>query len=485
MAARVKTQILVIGSGAGGASCAALLAKAGYQVTVLEEGGHYPHDAVPNKAASAMNKMWRASGLTVALGRAPIAYAEGRCVGGGTEINSAIFQNAPPEILDFWAEEIDDFSAGDLQDGYDWAYEALNVSTSKAGAKLGAPSEILARAASAMGWAHKELPRAEKNCKGTNLCAFGCPTGGKQSMSSTLLPAACKNGAKILPHCRVVKIVTKDGRVRETHALKKLENGAVEKLTIEADAVFVACGTIHTAHILQKSKCKSARSSAFQLHPTLRVLAEFDEEIAAADAKLPLYAVTEFLPNLRMGGSVFTDSTFGMALAENWPARGHLIDKYKNLAAYYVMIRPQGWGRVRGLPAFSDPLVTYGLTQADKKLLLDGLGKLSESLFKAGAKKIYPGIKGHNGWGGAGALQADISNRHYLRKLNLMSIHLFSSCSPLHNERGNDSYGKINGLDNLYVADASLVPSAPCVNPQATIMAFTKRAIDKFIAEDK
>jgi choline dehydrogenase-like flavoprotein len=38
-----------------------------------------------------------------------------------------------------------------------------------------------------------------------------------------------------------------------------------------------------------------------------------------------------------------------------------------------------------------------------------------------------------------------------------------------------DSFGLVHGSDNVYVNDASLLPDAPGVNPQASIMAIAAR----------
>ena len=54
-------------------------------------------------------------GLLTTLG-SQIAFAEGRCVGGGTEINSAIFQRTPGSVLSQWsaAHGIGDFNLAHL-----------------------------------------------------------------------------------------------------------------------------------------------------------------------------------------------------------------------------------------------------------------------------------------------------------------------------------------------------------------------------------
>ena len=45
-----------------------------------------------------------------------------------------------------------------------------------------------------------------------------------------------------------------------------------------------------------------------------------------------------------------------------------------------------------------------------------------------------------------------------------------------------DSNGRVHGVENLYVSDASAIPDSPGVNPQATVMALALRAARRYLA---
>ena len=47
---------------------------------------------------------------------------------------------------------------------------------------------------------------------------------------------------------------------------------------------------------------------------------------------------------------------------------------------------------------------------------------------------------------------------------------------------GADSFGRVWGYRNLRINDASLLPDAPGVNPQAAIMAIAARNADEFLS---
>ena len=204
--------VLVIGTGAGGASVAATLAAAGRDVLMLEEGPFIPAAQAPDGIAASMVTMWQGGGLQSTLG-SQIAFAEGRCVGGGTEINSAIFQRAPDNVVDDWARAggLRDFSFASLKPYYDRAAAAVNASPTPG--EPGPPTDILARAGSAMGWKISVLERGQRNCVGTNLCTAACPTGGKQSMTRTLIPGALGHGARLVARARVERLLRRGRRI--------------------------------------------------------------------------------------------------------------------------------------------------------------------------------------------------------------------------------------------------------------------------------
>jgi choline dehydrogenase-like flavoprotein len=213
------------------------------------------------------------------------------------------------------------------------------------------------------------------------------------------------------------------------------------------------------------------------------LLARFRERVDAHRHRLPLSAITEFMPDMRFGGSNFTLSSFGMVLAEVWERRGALLPVYAHHVVYYAMIKPDGVGRLWTLPGIAEPIATYRLTERDRRRLREGAGLLARALFAAGAVSVSPPVRGHPGWKNA----ADIERIPIPpeRSPSLMTVHLFGSC-PMgeHPDPGVvDSYGRLPDVENLVVADGSVLPGAPGVNPQATIMALSFRAVDAFLAE--
>jgi choline dehydrogenase-like flavoprotein len=467
--ATFNCDILIVGSGPGGSVTANELTAAGLDVLMLEEGPiSTPTDT--SSFAKDLQQLWRNNGLTAALGGSPVSYAEGRCVGGGSEINSAIIQRTPGNLLNQWAHDysIEEFGEHALAPYYDKAFDAIKA---RAIGGISNPlSEILINGATALNWSIRNLERSDD-------------VDGKRSMAATLLKSALERRLRLIAESRVDQIIFKGNKAVSVKATAKDVEGQKYPILVYFKHIFIAAGAVHTPALLLRSGVKTNIGRSLRLHPTLKALAYFPQLIEAQKHILAPYAVTEFMPDIRLGSSVFRPGVFGMALAEDWLNRAHLQTKMNNCAIYYAMIRAKGVGRIYAVPGFRDPLVTFRLTNEDWGLLKKGLESLSKLLFSAGATEVFPSISGH-----PGLLKEQLETYNpLLEKLpkyaNLFTIHLFSSCPMGENQErcATNSFGKIHHLENLYIADASLIPEAPGVNPQATIMAIVERNIQHFL----
>ncbi|MBX9692039.1 MAG: GMC family oxidoreductase N-terminal domain-containing protein, partial [Cyanobacteria bacterium] len=126
----IRVQALVIGSGAGGTITALELARAGYEVVVLEEGERHSLEDYGKPLPQAMQMLYRNKGMTPILGSVPIGFVEGRCLGGSTEVNSGFWHRLPPEFVLRWKKRfgIKDLDVDSLASHFDWLEEKVRLS---------------------------------------------------------------------------------------------------------------------------------------------------------------------------------------------------------------------------------------------------------------------------------------------------------------------------------------------------------------------
>jgi choline dehydrogenase-like flavoprotein len=472
--ATLATEVLVIGSGAGGAVSAARLSAAGRDVVVVEEGPWIDADSVEPFSLEEMVAKYRHHGLSPALGNPAIAYAEGRCVGGSTEINSGLYHRLPDYLADEWQQtyDIDEFTPEVLDRYAEEIERDLTVSPLP-----GAPpptSAILERGATKLGWRNVEFSRVfryDERGRGT-----------KQTMSRTMLPRAVSQGARIVPDCRVAKLVRQGDQVVGARCRRTHPGGGVEQLTITADHVIVCGGATQTPALLQRSGFRRGVGNGLKLHPTLKIAARFPHPVDHGD--VPMHRVTEFSPSLTIGGSASRRGQVAMALADTGEPFGDALADWENVAVYYTAIRSEGSGRIVAVPGLRAPLVTYRLTDADLSRLARGLVHLGELLLAAGATELYPSILGGPVVRRLDELGAwwDSVTRS---RAAVMTVHLTSTVRMGENRSraAADSFGRVHGARNLLVNDGSLLPDAPGVNPQAAIMAIAARNCDHFLSD--
>ncbi|MCC6339501.1 MAG: GMC family oxidoreductase [Acidimicrobiia bacterium] len=469
----LRADVVVVGSGAGGAVTAATLAEGGRDVCVVEEGPWIAPDELEPFSFEEMRARYRHRGLTAALGRPGIAYAEGRCVGGSTEINSGLYRRLPEELAARWQERgrILEFTPDILDHYASTIEEEIEISTVPGAPPLS--SALIERGATKLGWRSTEFAR---------LFSYSPDgRGTKQTMARTFVPRAVAAGARIVPDTEAVRVLVDGGRATGVACRRRRPDGAWERFEVRAPQVFVCGGAIQSPALLQRSGIRGLVGSGLEFHPTIKVAARFPHPIDHDD--VPMHRVTEFPSNLTIGGSASTRGHVALAIADAAPGDDEALDAWESTAVYYTAIKSEGHGRVWTLPGLHAPVVAYSLTEADLSLLARGLVHLGELLFAAGATALYPSIAGGPVLRRRGDLVSwwDAVDRN---RVNLMTVHLASTIRMGEDQAlaAADSFGRIRGVANLWVNDASLLPTAPGVNPQAAIMAIARRNADHFLA---
>ena len=471
----MDAEILVIGSGAGGATTASVLAAAGFDVLIVEEGECIEQGSVVPFSLQQMDLQYRGGGVTVALGVPSIAYTEGRCAGGGTEINSGLYRRPPEDLLQRWAT---DFRISDLDP--DEVMTIANeversISVTMVPGPASAASDVLHRGAERLGWQNSEIPRWMKYPSGD------AKAGLRQSMTRTYLPQAAAHGARLVTGCRIDRLeMAGHSACRATTTLADGRHGA-----IEFRHVFVCGGAIQSPALLQRSRIAGHIGRSLAVHPTVKLSARFADELNVPD-DVPVHQVKEFAPDLSFGGSASQPGLVALALSDHWPTFSRAITDWRRMSIYYAAITSEGRGRVRAVRGLRDPIVTYALTRRDRALLGSGLCRLALLMLEAGADEVYPSFRGAPVVRNRRDL-AIMQSAFSATKASVMTVHLCSTV-PMGEDTstcGASSFGRVHGTSNVWVNDASLLPTAPGVNPQGTIMALAIRNARRFAATER
>jgi len=188
------------------------------------------------------------------------------------------------------------------------------------------------------------------------------------------------------------------------------------------------------------------------------------------------YYVDEWESERLLLEATFTPLPFGGAwLLGSGREHQEAILGFDRMGSIGVHLSDESAGRV-GLAGDGSLRVTYKLTRDDAQRLTYGIARAAEIHFAAGASEVYPNISGvpvlrPRGLAGFEAASFKPS------QLRLEAFHPMGT-ARIAADPGEGACaidGSVNGVDGLYVADASLFPTSVGVNPMMTIVAFAKR----------
>jgi len=475
----LDADIVIIGSGAGGATMAAELAEAGFEVIVLEEGSYYGTRDFTANSSAMIRQLYRDGGATMALGRPPILYQEGRAVGGSTVVNGGMSWRTPEKILERWQAMGLDTSPKEMEPYFARVEKRIHVAPMDAEA-IGNDNKLLKKGADAKGWEIIGNLRNQAHCVGSNRCAFGCPTGAKQSALVSYVPRALHYGARVYADVKVER-VTRHGK-RATGVIGHVRHPDGRRghnIAVRAKLVVAACGAIHTPALLVRSGFRSPSGRIghnLSMHPNVKVIAIMDSQVTGWKGAHQAYQVREFQDQGLVFASInLPPSLMAMSLPHRGRALGDLMAQYDHLMLAGMLCEDTATGRVRTIDG--KPQAFYQLNDHDAANLQRGVSLLSELLFAAGATRIM--LPFH---GAADLCSPDDARRLLDQRIpaggwEVLTVHMMGTAA-MGTDRltaVTDQFGQVYDADRLIVADASLFPTPIGVNPMETIMALATR----------
>ncbi|KAI5864473.1 long-chain fatty alcohol dehydrogenase [Durotheca rogersii] len=524
----VDADVVIVGSGCGGAVCAKVLAEAGHRVVVVDKGYHFPTSQLPMTAEAANHFLYEGGGAAQSADGSVTVLA-GSCWGGGGTVNWSACLQLQGFVRQEWADQgLDFFTTQEFQNCMDRVWDFMGASDSQI--RHNHRANVILNGSKKLGWSAKPVPQntggAEHYC---GNCTLGCSSAEKQGPTASWLPAAARAGARLIEGFEATKVLfDESGSKRAVGVLgtwtSRDENGKLNtpvkdriqrQVRVRAKKVIAACGTLNSPLLLMRSGLKNSHLGRnLYLHPVAPLSAAFGEDIKGWEGGI-LTSVCSAFENLDGKGHGVKLEPSGMVpymfLYEH-PWRGALQWKLdalrcRQMDAFISISRDRDTGRVYPDPDDGRPVIDYTPSAFDRKHLLAGVIALAKLCYIEGATEIWPFVqsvpsfvrrsKPNRVAEAKGSLGDDtddidqgINDPDFVAWLKTVettglnfpdatftSAHQMGTCRmSAHPSRGVvDATGRTWEAQGLYVADASVFPTASGVNPMITVMAIADR----------
>jgi choline dehydrogenase-like flavoprotein len=458
----MKTDLVIVGAGAGGAMVAREAARAGLSVVLVEEGPRLGPKDFTQREDEMIPRLFQDAGARTTVDGA-ITVLQGRGVGGSTVHNTNLCKRAPDEVLAGW--NLDGWRPAELAPHYQVVERDLSVAPIPL-ERVNRNNALLKKGAEALGWKNALLSHNRKGCVGSGFCELGCAYDAKQNALKVLVPEALAAGAKLVENTRVERVVVEGGRAVAVEAAG---------LRVDAGAVCLSGSAVGSAALAIASGLPDPSRTVgrtLRLHPGAAVAGVFDDPVEGWWGIPQSWECTEqlrFDDELRRTWLI-TAFAHPVGMAAMLPGFGaahmKMMRLFPRLAVFAAMLHDQTAGQVtlkRGRPA-----VAYRLDESDRRALMHGVESAARLLFAAGARAVYVPFAETMELHGPDEI-ARVSARGYqpLDPL-LTAVHPMGTL-PL--GRVVDVEGRWSGVKSLWVADGSLFPTSLGGPPQLTIYA--------------
>lgn len=496
-----SVEVIVIGSGAGGAVAAANLADQGYEVLVVEAGPYLPSSQISPHELQMSSSLYKDGAIQTTRDRDIIIF-QGRTVGGSTVINNGICLRLEREgethpdardVLATWRELGADISADVLEESYCRVETRLGVheidqrlGRNNGNRLLSGWNAYRARSGDPLdqraisGWFRKNWgAKTEDNrCISCGYCNTGCPYGRKRAMPESFLHHATLGAprkARILANAEVSHIgwgaPAADGRRVATSVQVVLPDHRAKTITV-TKGVVVAAGTVASSNILSASGI-AGTGKGISLNIACPVPALMPDPVLAWDED----QMATFIDR----GDFLIESHFQPPMSMATLVPGWFDDHFQRMLNYNRLASAGALFPADRLGEIKDGKLGFKLTEAELDVLRRALAVMTKVHFAGGALEVYPALL-HGDTLHAGMSDAEI-DAFYRDNIEEPDDVVLSSSHPHGGNAINadpakgvvDLDQRVHGTTNVLVTDASVMPSCIRVNAQMTTMAMADR----------
>jgi len=462
-----KYDFAIVGSGAGGATAFYILSKMGFRVVLLEAGPDLREEYAHRTEDWVLTHGYVKSGANAIWGFPPIAYGEGRLLGGTTELNGGLLWDTPSHVFEEWRRNgyLDWVSQKEIDSAWREISQLLSVGPDDDIEGHDHDSRILAEGFSQLGLAATRAQRATRTCLRSNRCAFGCPSGAKQSMGITLIPQGIKLGGEVFPESEVV-------------AFRKLKEGGETTIRLKittpygtrhtfARRVILAGGINSTPNLIRKALGRIFFMSAKRIHINIKVWAISKKSVESQKGTI---FTEQFQGMVEQGLLMMPSQSSNSALlmsaaALNSNALKTVFNSWKKVAIFTVQSSV-----LKDIHQVSTPMGTFSthlIGQKDLEKIKIGILKLIEALSGPNKFEKFLISTVQKSFLVADDIRATIDNLN-LSNLDISSVHGMSA-API-GSKHIDTLGRLRSDPSFYVMDASSLPSETVESPQGSVM---------------
>jgi choline dehydrogenase-like flavoprotein len=492
--ASLSAEVCVIGSGPGGATAARLLAEAGRDVVVLEEGPDRTGTQLTQRDAEMYDQLYQERG-----GRSTddlaIAVLQGRALGGGAVINACDVVPFHDEVLAHWRAKfgLTELTVKALAPYAAKALEDLSVNDIRDD-QLNRANRLLREGAEKLGLRGEVMRHNRVGCQGLGTCLIGCPLNAKRNPRFVAIPAAEKAGARFYVRARAVRIEDAGAEVKRVRVRALDERGYHEQgeFEVRARVVIVAASAIGTPQLLRRSGIGNEHVGRhLMLQPQLPVTALFDEPVEGFRGIPQAYAVTE---GERFGAD---EGLWGFRIeaihgtpgivASLLPAAGargkQMMSRYAHTAGSLLLVPdlPSGevdlWGDGR-------PRIRYTQRDDHKARLREAVRMAARVYFAAGAREMWVPTTPLRALRPGDDLAAIDAIDFRPATAPLLSAHQQGTArmGPSATDGATNPDGLVYGTRDVYVFDSSLFPSSASSHTMTPIITMSRWLTDRLLA---
>lgn len=494
-ASPLVADVCVVGSGCGGATAARLLAEAGHEVVVLEEGGDFTGARLTGREAEMYDQLYMDRG-----GRATedlaITVLQGRALGGGAVINACDVVPIPDGVLAHWQRR---HGLSELRPEVLAPHAEAALADLSAGPipeeHVNRANDLLRRGTLALGLRGELMRHNRVGCDGLGICLIGCPADAKRGPRFGAIPAALAAGARFLVRARAVRIERAGEETKEVVVRALDPRGYHERaeLRVRARVVVVAANAVASAQLLLRSGIGNEHVGRhLMLQPQLPVMALFPERVAAFAGIPQAWAVTEYerpadpdhgLWGFRIEAIWGTPGIVATLLPFAGDPGKALMREYANAAAALLLAPDAPSGRV-ALTSDGRPLITYAHRADHKARLRAAVAAAARIYLAAGATQVLvptaPPLVLRR--------EADLAATAGLRLdpacAPLLSAHQQGTVrfAPSGRDGAADPDGRVHGARDVYVFDSSGFPSSASSHTMAPIITMSRFLTGRLVA---